>query len=377
MDMINGISYHMNFLFSLRRVLFILVGSIFLLLSACSHVSPKALAESHYAYNLAANQSIENAIMLNIARAYNKESPSFLNISTITTANTLTYPSVSLTPTINPSGLGGPFFSTLASTLTGPTGSTTPTLVFTPNDGADFSEELLEPLALKYLYLVSNSETNLDHVLRIMVKSIGPFLNFRAIPSVHSANWNFNRIKQFEAFTYLMQKVFSYNGYRIYFDKQKKIPEVILPIPAGFPWAPTDLKLIKALGFATPPAKLVFMQSMGGRLPAHVIDIEPRSLLNAITFLANSVIDVDNKTPMKQPMKKIGAKFSQLLSKKLMNIYVSNQRVNNAYIEVYYDGRWFYIDNADELSKRSFEIMHIFFNATDLIPKDRALLLST
>jgi len=363
----------MKSLFSIHQSLLTLACLTALILPGCTHVSPKALTQSHYAYNLAANRSIESAILLNVARAHNQESPSFLNISTISTKNTLTYPNLGLSTTLNPAtGV----FTSLGATVNSPTGSISPTLVFTPNDGEDFSEELLEPLAIKYLYLVSNSETNLDHVLRIMVKSIGPFLNFRAIPDIHRAGWSYNRIENFEQFTQLLQRIYSYNGYQIYYDHHNKTPKLILPIPASFPWKPSELKLLSVLGYAKPPLTLVFMRQRGMKLTPHVINIQPRSLLNAITFLANSVIDADKGQKTQQP-KKINAQFAALLSKHLMNIYVSNKRFNNPYIQIYYRGRWYYIDNKDQTSKESFEIMHIFFNATDIIPKDRSLLLSS
>lgn len=133
---------------------------------ACS-LGPRAMQVDRMGYNLSAQRSTHEQMLLNLVRTKYLENPLFMQVGTI--ASSFTYAiNAGVTATTKPEAYQWPLGAGL---------SETPTVTFTPYDGQKYTQEILAELSGGRMLMLFRSNTDLEILLRCVVDRIGRLEN--------------------------------------------------------------------------------------------------------------------------------------------------------------------------------------------------------
>lgn len=312
-------------------------------------------------YNTALQVTNNQQMLLNLVRLRYLDIPFFLDVANITTQ--FTYRS-SATPIFpipgfdkdNPFTLGGEFFW-----------QSQPTLQFVPLEGQAFARQILNSIDLHTIQQLIYSGWDVDRVLRVVIQ------NFDDLPNAPEASGPLPELvpkhKQFleasQLLRYFQMRGSLQVGVRV--EKKKKNDEKIYTMQIAFPDEGAEAeKLSKLLsGSRTINGNFVLNMELGFNLRGR-IGVMPRSILSCMYYLSESVElpkeDVD-KGIVHVTRGPEGELFDwkQVLHE-LMQIKSSPVEPRDAYIKVKYRNHWFYIDNTDLESKKTFVLLLQLYN---------------
>ncbi len=344
-----------------------MLASIYL--TGCQHQLVAHAAALHNTYNSSIAEASSNEILLNIARAYNHEAPSFLAISSITTSNSYTTPGLHL----EQDGFSGS--NLLASTVGSITTngmSYNPNITMTPNSGEQYANQLLTPLSLKDIGQISYAQNNIGLLLRLTIAKLGPWTNYPPIPMEHNPDQVIQNEKNFQAFCDMIQEVFANNGHILFFkrideSKQSSLKNIALYVPIKQPYRFTQkqLELLKSLKMN--PKSKHFKLSLNLDREPNTIAITPRTLVSTLHYLSNMIEGAPHPASIQS--------MQALLSKNFITIKTSQGKPENPFIAVQQHNLWYYIDNNDIQSKTTFESLELLFDITRIIPKNNSTVL--
>ena len=351
----------------------LLTCSFTILMCGCDKQLINRATATHEVYNTAVSKATSNEILLNIVRAHNHEAPTFLAISSVTTSNSFTTPSLS----INQNAFSGTDLLTQTSGSLSSSGiSYSPNITFTPNSGAEYANQLLTPLSMKAIGQIAYAETNIGLLLRLTVGKLGPWENFPPIPMEHNLNHVLQDEKNFQSFCDIIQEVYANNGHRLYFKKitptqpedlkqQRESIALIIPISDNFTFTQRQLSLLKPLNIDNNSENIKLTLSIA-RI-SDTISITPRTLVSTLKYLSTMIEDVPHSHAI--------ASIQPIISKNFFSIKTSQDEPKKAYASVEKEGTWYYISNDDEYSKQTFEALELLFNITRIVPQNSSTVL--
>lgn len=339
-----------------------------MLLSGCSHMLRTPLQDDHLEYNRAVNDSINQQLLVNIVRAHFNENALFVSIENITSRHSYQ------------DELGGSFFlpfnrggaASQLNTLTVSGKSTIkeePSFIYTPQTNDKYAIELLQPLRMKALYYVIESESDISDILRLMLRRMGPYLNFEKRPIVRPYKKNIRSIQNFIALTHIFEKIYAENDYTVYLipNKISSKEKLVFPIPEDIQLTANQWRLLRSIGIGRHDRKIVLCASPKASIAKGVVPVQIRSLVNVTDFLSFSVIPPQDK--YKRQM--LGAdntqtffKFQNLLTRYIMHIRVSAKQPVDPFVAIKRRGYWYYIRDDDSSSKITFRLFRIFNDLT-------------
>lgn len=142
-------------------------------LAGCHTVGPDSIRGGRSLYSEAIAVTTTEQLLLNLVRLRYRESPVFLEVTSVSTAFTLR----------SSAGTGGVFGfgSTPAENEfninAGVSFDERPTVTYLPLQGEDFAVRLLTPIRPERLVLLANSGWAIDRILGVCVQQVGPLIN--------------------------------------------------------------------------------------------------------------------------------------------------------------------------------------------------------
>jgi hypothetical protein len=332
--------------------------------SGCTAISGGVLRDSREQFNETAQITNAEQILRNIVRLRYASSPYFLEISTVSTSATMSGTlgvSANTSPSIQ--GLGPNVSINPAVSY-----SQTPSFVFQPLTGDKLARQLLRPVEMRTLALLRTAGWGLRDILLVLVDSINGISNAptatQFAPEVVPENLQFRHVVGL-------------------LDRLEELGLIHLGLEAGT--APQDarsdivlsLQIDRAAARREDVQELIRMLSLDPadltyRLAAAVsggggknIAVKPRSVLAAMRYLSKGVDvpDVDVRGGLVPVLRESGGSafdWAKLLNG-IMRISSSESWPANAYVRVFHQGHWFYIDNADLSSKHDFALIETAF----------------
>ena len=339
------------------------ISFLFLLATYGCHVSSKVALEGQggrTAYNISIQNTNAEEMLLNLVRLRYYDCPFFMEVGNVTTQ--FTYKSLAA-PKVpipgfnkdNPFILGGEF-----------SWQNQPTIQYSPLEGHSFATQLMQPIDLSTIQQIIYSGWDIDRVFRLVVQSFDELFN-TPIGSGPAPVYEAKYKSFFEA-THLM-RYFQLKGVlqvgikvvKKEDDKQNnENGEEILQI--AFPKEGEEAERLADLlgGIETRNGKYI-LNMLQGFNDRGQIGVMPRSLLSCIYYLGQGVDVPDNDIRAGRvsiPVISEGEyRDWQEIIHKLITIKSSNSRPNNSYISIKYRGHWFYIDDSDLESKRTFLLL--------------------
>ena len=369
-------------LFASRRGL-ILPGLLLLVLAGCAIQGPNAMHASRLGYNEAVQVSDQRELLLNLVRLRYSEAPEFLAVSGISTQ--MSYDAGA--------SIGGDFGDADGEDLNvvSPGASVgyseSPTITFIPRRDQDFTRQLVAPVELDSLYLLTRDGWGLDRVLLLIADEVNGIYNTvsREDGSAEPGN-----LRAFQELVSRMRRLESERLIRIDVQLRREILSAVIPDklvsagdmlsavkdgyrmeyqaqPAGYvltgerthyvlavdkrAWDHPDFVAVRR-ALNLPSRSETYELDMATSPDSGGLRLATRSVLGAMLYLSNGVSVpkahnglVGRNVGLNSPMKK------------LLEVRVSAAPVDDAYVAVQHRGYWFYVSDEDIDSKRTLGLL--------------------
>ena len=330
-------------------------------LTGCHVPSSVALGGSggRNAFNATLHATSNEELLLNLVRLRYCDTPYFLNVTNITSQ--VTYEAEATTKLFfpgfnraNPASIGG-----------GMLWKSQPTIVYAPLEGSQFSELLLKPIKLLFIQQLVYSGWDIDRVFKLTVQS---FNNIHNAPTASGPFPNSKPVyKDFYRITELFRYFQKNNELHVGIKSTKNEGSgATMSLQIFFPNRGKEAKELASYLYNTEPANGYNVIDMKlGFQEEGKTGIMPRSVLSCMYYLSLGV-DI----PLQHELNNIGVttcddlcpfNWSQII-RKLITVHHSRKEPRSSYIAVKYRGFWFYIDESDITSKRTFVLLLNLFN---------------
>lgn len=359
------------------------LGLLSLCVSGCAMHGPDAMRASRVGYNEAVRVSDQRELLLNLVRLRYTESPEFLAVSGISTQMRFDA-AVSVAAAV---GEEGGDDVALVSPGASVGYSESPTITFTPQRDQEFTRQLVAPIELDSIHLLSRYGWGLDRVLALIAEEIN------GVPNAVSRETDTAAASDVAAFLELTATLRRLEAERlIRVDVQRRREALAGPISEEHVSADDVLNAVEkgyrldyrpgqgyvvtgerahyvlavdqsawdrpefqSLGtkLGLPPRREFYDIDAAGGDGADALTLSTRSVLGAMAYLSNAVAVPD------EHIARVGSNAGvDTALRRLMEIRVSEQPVEDAFAAVEHRGNWFYIDDRDVSSKRTLGLLN-------------------
>lgn len=345
------------------------------LLAFAGCTGPKRLSDGHLVYNEAVRRAADQELLLNIVRLRYLEPLEFLATTSIN--STLSF-SVSLDASVGRSGSATSSGAGLNARY-----SSTPTFSFVPQRGEAFASRLTEPIALDDLVLLVSANRDAHTILRLLVSwmngldnregSVDPgfvestrtltellhsgraLIGFREVERDVTPPMPAEQVSpaaMLQAHGAGLDVRTRAGGREIVFTTTERRPTLFVE-----PEATERAPLIERLGLDAANSEFPIEErapGAGGERTA-AIELETRSLLNAMAFLSQGIQVPEGH--LASGLASTGWAHPANDGVPMVDLFrVSSapREPEDAALAVRYQGTWFYIRETDEATKRTF-----------------------
>jgi hypothetical protein len=328
------------------------------LLSGCMQLGPTSVTRDRFDYGSAIGESWKQQALLNIVKMRYADSPVFVDVAQIVSGYTL-QSTVSAGWGHN-LGLHGPDSASL-----GVQGQFTdrPTITYVPQTGQQYLRGLLTPITPGTVLFLIQSGYAADFVLSMTVESINGLNNRAAAPT----RGNAGDAQFFELVGLVRDVQRSGNiGLGVEMDKARKEATLLtFPRRQHSAEAQAQAAAISRLLRLEPHLgeyRVSYGMGVGG---GNEIEMATRSLVQIMAELAELAETVDIPPAHLQEGSAYPALPPTPGALPLLRVHSGSTRPADAFAAALYRGSWFWIEQNDLVSKRSFSFLQGLFNYAD------------
>lgn len=334
-----------------------------LLLGGCAAIGPRTVAFDRFDYGAAIADSWKQQMLLNIVKLRYVDLPVFVDVSSIVAG-------YSLQTGVTVTGVG----SSLRA-VQGDYGSVSgqavytdrPTVTYVPMTGEKFLRGLITPIDPKSIFFLLQSGYAADFILALSVESLNGVRNRVAVGgAMRDAEPEFLRALE------LLRDVQASGGLgmRVEEDKEKRSTAVLFFQRADLaPEVQAKAAEIRRLLRLPEDQHRFVLRYSPMRGTDNELAVNSRSLLQILQAFAGQV-----EIPAEHLRQGIAAPgFAQAPpgQQHVGRIRSGPERPEGAYAAVPYRGHWFWVDDADWLTKRALTAVMFFFTLADTGPPER------
>ncbi len=336
------------------------LGTVLGLLVGCRSIGPRTIPRDRYDYSSSISDSWKRQTLLNIVKLRYLDPPIFVDVGQIVAGYSFETGISAGGNLPENAALGG------NTAIVGGSVKFTdrPTVTYTPLTGDKFVKALMTPLTPESVFYTIESGWPADAILFLTVKRLNRLRNQEAsISGLTKAEPRFLRVLE------LLRKIQDADavGMRVEQDPQKRQTSLIT-FRAGDVTDATlaDSRELRQLLGLSPDAtefRLVF-----GAVPANdrELAMQTRSLLHILTLMGAQVEVPDEHVArgLASPgIKEAEQQGGPVVS--MLRIRSSTSKPAMPYVAVQYRDHWFWIDDGDLKSKRTFAFMMMLFTLSD------------
>jgi hypothetical protein len=329
------------------------------LITGCAHLGPKTVAVDRFDYGTAIADSWKQQTLLNIVKVRYLDMPVFMDVASVVSGYSM-QTGVSLNGTLSSeTAVQGNFASLGGQAIY----TDRPTITYVPMTGDKFMRGLITPLDPKSIFYFLQAGYPADFILSLALESINGVRNRSVLGgAVREADPAFVRALD------LLREVQAEGafGMRVEEDKAKSSTCVVFfrrdDVPAEV--AEKSAEIRRLLNLAPEPQKFILTYSPV-RGASNEVAVNSRSVLQIMQAFASRV-DVPEAhlqdhsawpSPDNAPATE-GRRPG-------VRIQSGKEKPANAFAAVRYRDHWFWIDNGDLHSKRSFNFVLFLFTLAD------------
>lgn len=326
-----------------------------ILLAACSSYGPQTIERDRMDYGLSLNTSIKQQLLGNIVRLRYMEAPVFVDVASVINQ-------YSLSGNVQ-AGVG--FNNSFSSGDTGSVGAggrweDRPTITYSPISGKKFSESLLTPVPPEALFALVQSGWPAELLFRLAVSAINgvedanetPAYRKQADPGYRELLAAWDRLRRERVLGLRRSKDEKKNAVIVLYLSDKNMTEQ----------ARQDVDFVRTTLKIRPDAT-EFELAYG------LIPDRPNEIAVLTESIIDLMLDLAWQVDVPQQHNDEGRTASTFvdtgLGGSLFTVHHSEDKPEDAYVAIRDRGYWFYIDDRDMISKRTFGLLQILFSLTD------------
>lgn len=337
-----------------RRALRALSAILLLGLSGCAALGPDSLRGTRLDYNLAIQETNDQELLLNLVRLKYRDRPYFLNVERVVSAlevNRSLAGALSRPPTVDPTLTLGPVSFGY---------NEKPSVFYTPLEGDRFVRQMLTPIPLDSILLLTRSGWSIERVFMLAIQEMNGLKNApSASGPTPNAEPEYREYREaVGALRALQVKGLVELGRADAQTYELRLAEH----SAGDP----DAQRLRAL-LRLDPALNRYALRVGIRAPdaradvGREIAVTPRAMSAVLYYLSQGVAvpAIDRAAGrVTRTRAADGAEFDwHALLHGVLRIDAAQDKPENAAVAVAYRGHWFYIRDDDLDSKSSFSLL--------------------
>jgi hypothetical protein len=335
---------------------YLAVLTLTLFMAGCQTIGAKSIEYGRSQFNKSIVQTNQEQTLLNLVRLRYRDQTYTLQVASVTSSleygvaagGSGSFPKAS--PNTYGLSMGGSY-------------TEKPTISYVPLTGENLVNQMMTPISPKTMLILHHSGWSVSRILRIIAQEINGLENANTAagptPSHEPEFREFKRVAQ------LMRELEINDGLELGFSKSESGDlELILIIHEDHMDTPQAKELYQLLNLS--PEKNIF--PIGSAKGKDRIQVITRSLVGCFFFVSQAV-----NVPQKDEEKGLvtvteavdGGRFDwNEVTEGIMNIQSSTGRFTpkDAYIHVYYRGKWFYIADNDLPSKSTFLMLNQLFS---------------
>lgn len=328
-----------------------------LMLSACSNIGPQTIPRDRFDYNTAIANSWKEQTLLNIVKLRYADMPLFLEVTSIVSGYTLE-------STVNLSGVhSGKSGSDIFAMGGSGKFSDRPTITYAPITGTNFNKSFMTPIPPRAILFLMQSGWAVDLIFPLTTNSInGLKSRMNAGVNQHEGDKDYYRVV---SLLHDIQKSGAV-GMRLIKNEQGQDSTVIFfydkniknDVKAMF----KEVNNILGIKSGTRSIKVSY-----GAIPEtnQEISIMTLSLLQIMIKLAAQVDVPEQHVKEGRTPPSISMTAQQDKNWRLINIKHSLEKPENTFTAIKYRDYWFWIDDRDFKSKRTFAFLMVIFSLTE------------
>ncbi len=374
--------------------------------AGCS-VGPNVLRTNRAGYNVAAQRSANEQLLLNMVRLKYREPMLFLQIGSI--SSHFNYSANASVSGTFPEGAADTHAAGLGASI-----SEQPTLTYTPLDGQAFANRILTETDMGTFTLLVRGGWSIGTLMRIMVERLGPLCNY---PSASEAGQEPTSYERFIELTRLWQRCQRAGDLRFLSlpgqpvtvadnvpAEEVDVSAIIAAGEAGYTLEPKVGNRFRLQASGTPAlvVEIVYPDAEAADRADRLLGIEPERILRgdgtvvqrirlvaSHTYYGREEVGADEvpiqlrsysdllyyvaqgiAVPQQHEAKGLTKVYRDLeghpvdrrrFTRDLLDVRCSAMPPAGAFVAVPYRGRWFYIDDSDTASKDAFTLISIIF----------------
>lgn len=369
--------------FPLSHLLFPWLAAAVLLQSGCAQLGPEAMRASRLNYNEAVQMSDQRELLLNLVRLRYTEAPEFLQISGISTQMNFEVGA----------SIGGEFGEVEEnnSAFVAPGAavgySESPTITFIPRRDQEFTRQLVAPVELDSIYLLTSYGWGFDRVLILIADEINEVSN---MATRESANLPKTDQQSFQKVIMLLRQLVAEGLVRVDVQRRSKVLSAQIPHDSvsledllkasgegyqltqnedetGYVLTKENNHYVMSVGMAAweRPELMTVSRALNikpnqpfyeidgkGKSQVNGLSITTRSVLGAMAYLSNAVAVPEDHAELVE-----ATMAADPALQKYLNIRVSKTLGEGMYLAVRYRDYWFYLQDSDLESKRTLGLL--------------------
>jgi hypothetical protein len=335
-------------------------------MTSCAGIGPRTIERDRLDYGLSISASIQQQLLGNIVRLRYMEAPVFVDVSSVINQYALTG-TIQAGVGLNTSFLGDDSVSLGA----GGQWEDRPTITYTPISGRKFSESLLTPVKPEALFALVQSGWPAELMFRLTVSVMNGVED--AVETPHYRKQADPRFRELLAVWTRLRQAGVIGMTRS--EGEKSDAAIVLYVLPGRIDERTrdDVEFLRKTLELSPDAsdfRLTY-----GLVPSgpHGISVLTRSIFDLLLSLAWQVdvpqLHIDEG--------RTASTFVDTgLGGPLFTVHHSENKPEDAFVAIKNRGYWFYIDDRDMVTKRTFGVLQILFSLTDAGKEARGPVLS-
>ncbi|MFQ5963668.1 MAG: hypothetical protein ACE5KZ_05225 [Candidatus Scalinduaceae bacterium] len=321
-----------------------------------STFGPRAIENTHPAYNQAIINTVDQQMLLNLVRLKYRDTPYFLEVASVTSS--LAIETNAELDTLIPLG---PADSILAPNL-GMSHSRKPTITYTPLRGEDFLKSVLSPISLDSILLLTQSGWSIQRVFGLCVERINELAN--APKASGPTPENEPKYKKFKHLVKLFRQLQLEGLIEMGPDLDSNNLVILLKTDPNYKNVIDEVRSL--LGITQQSNQFYistnFLDTKEGQW-----DMRARSIISVLFYLSQNIdVPEEHKEAGLITVTKTqdGKEFnwSETPVGMMFKVRSSKWQPGNAFVAVPYRGVWYYIADNDLDSKSTFLLLKQLFN---------------
>jgi hypothetical protein len=346
--------------FSLRlNILALLFFTMTFTTVGCFNIGPHAMKNEWLKYNNVISNIKNQQNLLNLVRLRYNDSPTMLVVTNINSQLLLGSENSGLSYTaFEGSAPPGNIFNFSLF----PKYEDKPTITYQPLQGEKFVKNVLEQISLDVLMLLHNSGWSVERIFRLCVQDIN---GIRNAPGASGSTPDYApEYKDFLTVAELMRTLQKRNFINFEYESIDGESTLVFSLAEDALELPETLKLVEMLRLTPEKTHYPMIRNEMDHNP-NLLSLRTRSVMGLLYYLSQSV-EVPQEDVRKGKLTTTkyedGRPFywSDLFSN-LFQIKSSSEKPSDAFVSIKYRGSWFYIDDTDVESKRTYSLFSQIF----------------